>query len=407
MGIVKSILSGQAGSMTMEELDQEIAELGEGVDPGLATKELAVAEDPLDVAERSYDRELDVVEGDVESVVEGAEVIDDLEQTTAAMEALIEKGDVSAVEYTMLSEYANTAMSRLGMESYQFSFESIGTNEDRIAGLKLAVEEVKAKKEDVKRAVQAGAKKVEQDSVKLWEKFAALLGNRLKRVKVLAGKLRTLRTKTRDQVTIGSNIAKYLVNNDPKETLDVLTEASNYLFNHLRPEIAEWAARKRDRMPDVDNSKLSKVPGSPSIGFSKSTMNVEVDSLNGRGFDTNVISLDQLQGLLRGVEKILGEMRRAGREFSRFTSQVAQYLLLIDYARGAGRTAGMVSSGAIGAVGGAASMLVGGVINHWIAMAFSRGYNTTVKFNRLYNHFSKCVMSIVDYVERQSTAYSA
>lgn len=407
MGIVKSILSGQSGSMTMEELDQEIAELGEGVEPGLASKELAVAEDPLDVAERSYDRELDEVESDVDSVVEGAEVIDDLNQATTAMEALIEKGDVTAVEYTMLSEFTNTAMSRLGMETYQFSFESIGTAETRVAGLKLAIEEVKAKKEDVKRAVQAGAKKVEKDSVALWEKFAALLGNRVKRVKVLSAKLRSLRTKTRDQVTIGSNISKYLVGNDPKETLDVMSSASNYLFNNLRPEIAEWASRKRDRMPAVDNSKLSKVPGSPAIGFSKSTMTVEVDSLEGQSFDTNVVSLDQLQGLLRGVEKILGEMRRAGGEFSRFTSTVAQSLLALNFAKGVGQTAGMVAGGTMGVVGGAASVLIGGAINHWIAMAFSRGYNTTVKFNRLYTHFAKCVMSVVDYVERQSTAYSA
>lgn len=407
MSIVKSILSGDLGSMTMEELDQEIAELGEEVDPAVSTKELAVAEDPLDVAERSYDRELDEVEADVDSVVEGAEVIDDLNQATTAMEALIEKGDVSMVEYTMLSEFANTAMSRLGMESYQFSAESIDTPEARVAGLKLAIEEVQAKKEDVKRAVQAGAKKVEQSNVKLWEKFAALLGNRVKRVKVLSAKLRTLRNKTKDQVTIGSNISKYLVGGDPKETLDVMSGASNYLFNNLRPEIAEWASRKRDRMPTVDNSKLSKVPGSPAIGFSKSTMTVEVDTLKGKSFETNVVPLDQLQGMLRGVEKILGEMRRAGGEFSRFTSQVAQSLLAVNFAKGVGQTAGMVSAGAIGAVGGTVSVLIGGAVNHWIAMAFSRGYNTTVKFNRLYTHFAKCVMSVVDYVERQSTAYSA
>lgn len=407
MGIVKSILSGQPGSMTMEELDQEIAELGEGVEPGLATKELAVAEDPLDVAERSYDRELDDVESDVDSVVEGAEVIDDLNQATAAMEALIEKGDVTAVEYTMLSEFTNTAMSRLGMETYQFSFESIGTAETRVAGLKLAIEEVKAKKEDVKRAVHAGAKKVEQDTIKLWEKFAALLGNRVKRVKVLSAKLRTLRTKSKDQVTIGSNIAKYLVNNDPKATLDVLSSASNYLFNDLYPEIAEWSSRKRDRMPTVDNSKLSKVPGSPAIGFSKSTMTIELDSLKGQSFDTNVVSLDQLQGMLRTVEKILGEMRRAGREFSRLISHVAQVLIGFNAGRMGGNIGTAVGAGAIGVGTGAVAGLITGAVHHWIGMAFSRGYNTTVKFNRLYAHFSKCVMSVVDYVERQSTAYSA
>lgn len=407
MGIVKSILSGQPGSMSMEELDREIEELGEGVDPELSTKELAVAEDPLDVAERSYDRELDVVEGDVESVVEGAEVIDDLNQATAAMEALIEKGDVTAVEYTMLSEFTNTAMSRLDMEAYQFSFESIGTAETRVAGLKLAIEEVKAKKEDIKRAVQAGAKKVEQDSVKLWEKFAALLGNRVKRVKVLSAKLRTLRTKSKDQVTIGSNIAKHLVNNDPKATLDVLSSASNYLFNDLYPEIADWSSRKRDRMPTVDNSKLSKVPGGPAIGFSKSTMTIELDSLKGRSFDANVVSLDQLQGMLRTVEKILNEMRRAGREFSRLISAVAQVLVGFNAGRMAGNIGTAVGVGAIGVGTGAVAGVITGAVHHWIGMAFSRGYNTTVKFNRLYEHFAKCVMSVVDYVERQSTAYSA
>lgn len=384
MTIIKRMLAqSQGGVMSMEELDQEIAAVevelapeegevaeGEATPVEATAQELNIAEDPLDEAERSFDRELDETEADGDSVVDGIEVTDELEDLSATMESIINGGSVSFVEYASLSELATNTLARVGMESYSFAFEGIETPEGRLENLRLAQEGVAEKAKEVKDAVVAGAKKMVAKIGSLWDKFLALLGNRKKRIKVLQAKVRSLGETTKDTVMINKQIDG-IAGENPEKTISDISNSAEYVYNELWPKIRDWSSRKGDE-PTVVQNKLSSTPGSPAIYFEKGRMKLDIDPLRGNAKDRKVASKAELQAILGHADHALDQLRKAGRDF---LSQRAKWAELI--------------------------------IDTGIVMQFSRGYDTMFKLATLYEHFSKCIMGCADYVERMCTGYSA
>lgn len=384
MTIIKRMLAqSQGGVMSMEELDQEIAAVevelapeegkvaeGEATPVEATAQELNIAEDPLDEAERSFDRELDETTTDGESVVDGIEVTDELEDLSATMEAMIAGGSVSFVEYASLSELATNTLARVGMESYTFAFEGIETPEGRLENLRLAQEGVADKAKEVKDAVVAGAKKMATKIGSLWDKFLALLGNRKKRIKVLQGKVRSLGEATKETVLINKQIDG-VIGDDVVKTIDATAGAAEYVYGDLWPKIRDWSARKGDE-PNVAQSKLGTAPGKPAIYFEKGRMRLDIDPMRGNAKDRKVASKGELQEILSHADRCLDQLRRAGRDFLSSRAKWGELLL------GSQNVA-----------------------------PFSRGYDTMAKMATLYEHFAKCVMRCADYVERMCTGYSA
>lgn len=384
MTIIKRLLANsQGGVMSMEELDQEIAavevelapeegELAEGeATPVEATaQELNITEDPLDEAERSFDRELDETTADGDSVIDGIEVTEDLEDLATTMEAMINQGAVSFVEYASLSELATNTLARVGMESYNFAFEGIDTPEGRLENLRLAQEGIADKAKEVKDAVVAGAKKMATKLGSLWDKFLALLGNRKKRIKVLQAKVRSLGEATKDTVLI----TKYIdgaVEGDAKKSIASTISVAEYVYGDLWSKIRDWSARKGEA-PSVTQSKLSSMPGKPAIYFEKGRIQLEIDSLKGHSKDYKLASKSELQEILSSADRALDLLRKAGNDFKSKWAKVGEW-----------------------------------IFNGVTMLTYSRGYDSIARMATLYKHFSKCIMLNVDYVERMCTGYSA
>lgn len=384
MTIIKRMLAqSQGGVMSMEELDQEIAAVevelapeegevaeGEATPVEATAQELNIAEDPLDEAERSFDRELDETVTDGDSVVDGIEVTEELEDLSATMESIINGGSVSFVEYASLSELATNTLARVGMESYSFAFEGIETPEGRLENLRLAQEGIADKAKEVKDAVVAGAKKMAAKIGSLWDKFLALLGNRKKRIKVLQAKVRSLGETTKETVLINKQIDG-IAGDNPEKTISDVANSAEYVYNDLWPKIRDWSARKGDE-PSVTQNKLASTPGNPAIYFEKGRMKLDIDPLRGNAKDRKVASKSELQSILGHADHALDQLRRAGRDFLSKRAQWGELIL------GVGNVA-----------------------------PFSRGYDTMAKMAALYEHFAKCIMGCADYVERMCTGYSA
>lgn len=384
MTIIKRMLAqSQGGVMSMEELDQEIAAVevelapeegevaeGEATPVEATAQELNIAEDPLDEAERSFDRELDETTTDGESVIDGIEVTDELEDLSATMEAMIAGGSVSFVEYASLSELATNTLARVGMESYSFAFEGIETPEGRLENLRLAQEGVADKAKEVKDAVVAGAKKMAGKLGGLWDKFLALLGNRKKRIKVLQAKVRSLGEATKETVLI----TKYVdgaVEGDAKKSIGNIVSVAEYVYNDLWAKIRDWSARKGEA-PSVTQAKLAAMPGKPAIYFEKGRIQLEIDSMKGHSKDYKVASKSELQEILSSADRALDLLRKAGNDFKSKWAKIGEW-----------------------------------IFNGPTMVAYSRGYDSIMQMARLYKHFSKCIMLNVDYVERMCTGYSA
>ena len=384
MTIIKRLLANsQGGVMSMEELDQEIAavevelapeegELAEGeATPVEATaQELNIAEDPLDEAERSFDRELDETTADGDSVVDGIEVTEDLEDLATTMEAMINQGSVSFVEYASLSELATNTLARVGMESYNFAFEGIETPEGRLENLRLAQEGVADKAKEVMDAVVAGAKKMATKLGSLWDKFLALMGNRKKRVKVLQAKVRSLGESTKDTVLINKQIDG-IAGENPEKTITDVGNSASYVYGDLWPKIRDWSSRKGDE-PSVVQNKLSSTPGNPAIYFEKGRMKLDINPIRGTAKDRKVASKAELMAILSQAERALEQLRKAGRDFLSSRAKWGELIMGAEH-----------------------------------VAPFSRGYDTMAKMATLYEHFAKCIMGCVNYVERMCTGYSA
>lgn len=394
------LLKAQSGALSLEEIGAEIA----AVEPDtVAIDSLIVAEpDPLETEADTLEVDTADVEESIEEVQVGAEVEQSLEDTVVVMESLLASGDCSTTEYVAISEYAGSQLARLGFESFAFSAEGIGDKETRMEHLRLAMEAVQENKAKVKKALESAAKQTEEKAASLWDKLLALLGNRVKRAKVMLAKLNQAPDKAaRETITVSAKVSGMLVGNDPSKTISETTKAAEYFYGGLFDDIAEWSARKSDKTPRVNNDILVNLPKEPLITFSASRMDFSFEAkANGKAFSENVRSKNELKKILNGATALFDTIKRATTKFSGLMSKIAQ----IYFAWNTGASAGVVASLA----SPVAALIVGavnGAVGHGLLMLFSRGYNTSVKMNRVYNYFGSIGSSLVDYVGYHVAAY--
>jgi len=393
--------SGVAG-LSLEEIEAEVAaapEQPEAVD--VVAAEVA-EEDPLETELDEHEIALDEQEEAVEEVEQGADVSEKLEETVQAMEALVESGSCSLIEYTALSEYAGIQMSRVtGKQSSGFSMESINTPEGRIDGLRLALEAVKADKVNVKKAVDEAAAKVQKEEVSLWNKFLALLGSRTKRIKVILSELSKVEAPVREEVTIGSGIAKYMVDNDASKTAAVVTKATEYFYNDLYDQLADWSARKV-KAPKINSTAFSDLPGDFDLSCDGSRLNFDYDIDKGQAFTEKTLSKNEIKKVLGYAERIVATLRKASTDFMGFSGWVANIYVAMSKGSNAanvvgGLATGMIPVAIVGAVG------IG--FAHLLGMVFSRSYNTMVKVNRVFTVFTRFADALMGYATKHISAY--
>ena len=397
--IRNKLLQVQGGVLSLEEIEAEIA----AVEPAPeAVDDLIPAEaDPIDTEADALETDTADVEESLDEIETGIDVDQNLEDTVTVMESLLTAGDCSMTEYVALSEYAGTQLSRLGVESFTFAAEGIESKETRMENLRFAMEAVQENKAKVKKALDDAAKSTEAKAASLWDKLLALLGNRVKRAKVMLSKVDGISGEARETVAVGTKVARMMIDNDPHKTLASTRKAADYFYGSVFDDIAEWSSHKTKIAPRINDAMLSDLPKGPRITFGKSTMDFEFDTKGSeKSFTVKTHTKAELKSILKEVSGLFETIKRATAKFSGLMSKIAQIYFAFNTASSAGTATAFV-----GPVAGVLNGLVSGVIGHGLLMLFSRGYNTSVKMNRVYNYFGDIGTSLIDYVGYHVAAY--
>ena len=133
---------------------------------------------PVDDSLTQLDTDLDAVRSEVEQVhddlddtVEATAKTDQLEETVASMEALIERGFISEPELRLVLGRGTRRVNRLGVENFFLTTESYGSDEGRMETLRLAAESFSETAGRVRDAISSG-----------WNDLKARIGGLAKRL---------------------------------------------------------------------------------------------------------------------------------------------------------------------------------------------------------------------------------
>lgn len=395
---IQKILTASApGLLSMEEIEEQIeaAEpVAEAVDVVAETPALGEEpSDPLDVEAAELDADVDDFDESVDELETGADVAEKLEDTVQVMESLLDQvGAVSLVEYTSMSEFASTQMARLGVEFAGFSSEGIDDPAARLENLRLSTEAIKQQTADVKKAVVAAGKKVDEQSVSLWEKVQALMGSNAKRAKVLLAKLSKLSDEKREEIKLSGRVAGMLVNHDAVATAQAVNKACGFFYGSFFEELRKYASGGKDeKVPSVPDAILNGLPGNPSFELTESKAEFEWARIASKSEKVKVMSKGDIKRLLELVSAVAGEVRQAGLKWGGFGAKVAQVLA------GGAMGAAYIASPLAGIAATA-----GGV---WVLKKFSKAYRTEVAVCKAYRYFSQVISGLLKCASAHIAAY--
>lgn len=417
--IQEQLNGGNSVALSLEEIAEEIEttevpaeQVEEAVEVVAETPAVGEeSEDPIDQEESELDEEIESYDEATDELATGADVSERLEETTQVMESLIDQvGAVSLVEYTSLSEFATTQMARLGIKREGFALEGIDDDASRVANLRLSLEAIKADTAAVKKAVQVAGKKVDEQSVSLWDKLLALVGVNAKRAKVLSSKVSGLGEAKREEIKLSSRLSAHLVNQDTAETAQAINKACSFFYGKFFGELRDYAARKTDTVPEVPAGILNGLPGNPQFTLTESKAEFDVGAIKAPAATVKVMSKAEIKRTLDLIVAVAGSVRSAGLLWGGFGTKVAQ--AITGYLGGAvggaaGGGIGLAVGGLGGVMGGAIAGGMGGVALANKALKFlSRGHRTEIAVIRAYRYFAGVISNLLKIVSAHMAAYN-
>lgn len=417
--IQEQLNGGNSVALSLEEIAEEIEttevpaeQVEEAVEVVAETPAVGEeSEDPIDQEESELDDEIESYDESTTELETGADVAERLEETTQVMESLIDQvGAVSLVEYTSMSEFATTQMARLGIKREGFALEGIDDDASRMANLRLSLEAIKADTAAVKKAVQVAGKKVDEQSVSLWDKLLALVGVNAKRAKVLSSKVAGLGEAKREEIKLSSRLSGSLVNQDTVETAQAVNKACSFFYGKFFGELRDYAARKTDTVPEVPAGILDGLPGNPQFILTESKAEFESGAIKAPAATVKVMSKAEIKRTLDLIVAVAGSVRSAGLMWGGFGTKVAQLIageIGVNGGMAAGAAAGATLGGGVGAlVGMFAGSVGGGLLANKALKVLSRGHRTEIAVVRAYRYFAGVISNLLKVVSAHMAAYN-
>lgn len=329
MSIINQMLTGQL-NLSVEEIEAEI----DAVAPEEAeavVAELSVPEDPMEAESEAAEAEAVAGEEDAGEMMEEAEAVDEVQDAVASMEALIERGNVTGIEFAMIDGYLNRAYGKLGITPATFSAEGFNDAAVRDHELALALEGAKEVMATAKAKIGELKDRFMSLLKKLKDGLVQLCGTKLQRISALRKKLGSIGDTARvEKISLKRGPAAIVNAGNPVTAMEALSKAADFFDGAKMKELADFIGEKTKTKPTVDNAIFSKIPGEPRLDIGEKSITFQVLSVSKKSAELQTLSKSEIAKVLDAAEKAVNNIKRLGlsslSSFAKFVFITAGYI---------------------------------------------------------------------------------